>query len=116
MNIPNPEVDQNPGARRMFVTMCLLGKKKEKLDLLGKKMVYWTSLDKEDVLDLLEEKVDIVYLLGKMMIYWTPLGKNKRYLVSLGKRMIYLTSLEKWGYTGPIGRKTRDTWSSWGKG
>jgi len=45
-------------------------------------MVYWTSLDKEEVLDLLEEKDDILYLLGKMMIYWTPLGKNKRYLVS----------------------------------
>ena len=57
-------------------------------------MVYWTSLDKEEVLDLLGEKDDILYLLGKMMICWTPL-ENKRYLASLGERMIYFTSLEK---------------------
>ena len=101
-------------------------------------MVYWTSLDKEEVLDFLEEKDDILYLLGKMKIYWTPLGKNKRYLVSLKKRMI------KWWYIGPLNEKqeklgllgerddilyllekmiiswtpwweTRDTWSPWWK-
>jgi len=49
-------------------------------------MVYWTSLGKEELLDLLEEKDDILYPLLKMMIYWS------------------------------FWVKTRDTWSCWGKG
>ena len=65
---------------------AFLDYEKEKLDLIGKNMVYWTSLGKEELLDLLEEKDDILYPLGKMMIYWS------------------------------FWAKTRDTWSCWGKG
>ena len=131
MNIPNPDVAQNPDAWRMFVAMRLLGLRKGEawspwrktwytgppwikrryLISLGKRMIYSTSLEKwwytgplwgkQEILGLLGEKDDILYLLGKMMICWTPLGKNRRYLVSLGKRMIYFTSLEQWWYTGP---------------
>ena len=87
-------------------------------------MVYWTSLDKEEVLDLLEEKDDILYLLEKndildplglgknrrnlvslqkgwytlppwkMMIYWTPLVGKQEIPGLLGEKMIYWTPLE----------------------
>ena len=119
----------------MFVTMRLLGLRKgEAWPPWKKNMVYWTSLDKEEVLDLLEEKDDILYLLAKMMIYWTPLGKNKRYLVSLkkdedigpsGKTGETWSPCNKGWYSllpwknddilDPLGGKTRDTWSPWWK-
>ena len=53
--------------------------------------------EKQEILGLLGEKDDILYLLGKMMIYWTPLGENRRYLVSVVK---------KW-YTGPPWKKRK---------
>jgi len=42
-----------------------LVKKRRFLISLGKQIIYWTSLEKEDALDLLWGKHDILDLLGK---------------------------------------------------
>ena len=63
-----------------------LVKKRRFLISLGKQIIYWTSLEKEDALDLLWGKHDILDLLGKKDDMLDLLGKKRRFLISLGKK------------------------------